>query len=117
MSSFVEVPGDEPAFYDSRPVPDGEVRILLYESKVMGVTPWLWIYTPPDYHRSSRNYPVLYLLHGNRESQSGWVMNARANIIFDNLIGDGKAQPMIVGNAAGTCASRDKRGTASACSR
>lgn len=45
MSSFVEVPGDEPAFFDSRPVPHGDVRMSLYESKAMGVTRWLWVYT------------------------------------------------------------------------
>jgi enterochelin esterase family protein len=32
MSSFVEVPGDSPSFYDSRPVPHGEVRMVDYES-------------------------------------------------------------------------------------
>jgi enterochelin esterase family protein len=96
MSSFVEVPGDSPAFYDSRPVPHGEVRMVLYESKAMGVTRWLWIYTPPNYDRSMAKYPVLYLLHGNGEAQNGWVMNGRANIILDNLIADRKAEPMIV---------------------
>ena len=43
----------------------------LYESKVMGVTRWLWIYTPPDYDKSTAKYPVLYLLHGNGENQAG----------------------------------------------
>ncbi|MCL4813726.1 MAG: esterase [Vicinamibacteraceae bacterium] len=96
MSSFVQVPGDAPAFYDSRPVPHGEVRMLLYESKAMGVTRWLWIYTPPDYDRSGDAYPVLYLLHGNGEAQNGWVMNGRANIILDNGIAEGRVAPMIV---------------------
>lgn len=96
MSSFVETPGDAPAFYDSKPVPHGEVRMVLYESKTMGVARWLWIYTPPNYDKSRARYPVLYLLHGNGEAQNGWVMNGRANIILDNLIADKKAQPMIV---------------------
>jgi len=96
MSSFVEVPGDTPAFYDSRPVPHGDVRMAMYESKSMGVTRWVWIYTPPHYDSSRTKYPVLYLLHGNGEAQNGWMMNGRANIILDNLIADGKAQPMIV---------------------
>jgi enterochelin esterase-like enzyme len=96
MASFVEVPGDTPAFYDSRQVPHGEVRMVLYESKTMGVTRWIWIYTPPNYDKGSAKYPVLYLLHGNGEAQNGWVMNGRANIILDNLIADKKAQPMIV---------------------
>jgi enterochelin esterase family protein len=96
MSSFVEVPGDSPAFYDSRPVPHGDVRMALYESKPMGVTRWIWIYTPPGYDRSTARYPVLYLLHGNGEAQNGWVMNGRANIILDNVIADRQAVPMIV---------------------
>jgi enterochelin esterase family protein len=96
MSSFVEVPGDTQAFYDSRPVPHGEVRMVLYESKTMGVTRWIWIYTPPNYDKGSAKYPVLYLLHGNGEAQNGWIMNGRANIILDNLLADKKAQPMVV---------------------
>jgi enterochelin esterase family protein len=96
MSSFVEVPGDSPAFYDSRPVPHGQVRMMLYESKSMGVTRTAWVYTPPGYDKASSKYPVLYLLHGNGEAQNGWVMNGRANIILDNLIAERKARPMIV---------------------
>jgi enterochelin esterase-like enzyme len=96
MSSFVEVPGDSPSFYDSRPVPHGEVRMVDYESKAFGVTRTVWIYTPPNYDKSITKYPVLYLLHGNGEAFNGWVMNGRAHIILDNLIADKKAQPMIV---------------------
>ena len=96
VSSFVEVPGDGAAFYDSRPVPHGEVRMVLYESKAMGVNRYMWVYTPPNYEKSTVKYPVYYLLHGNGETQSGWVMNGRANIILDNLIADGKALPMVV---------------------
>jgi enterochelin esterase-like enzyme len=96
MSSFVEVPGDSPSFYDAKAVPHGEVRMVLYESKAMGVTRWLWVYTPPGYDKSNSRYPVLYLLHGNGEAQNGWVMNGRANIILDNGIAEGKVAPMIV---------------------
>ncbi|HET9833930.1 MAG TPA: alpha/beta hydrolase-fold protein, partial [Vicinamibacterales bacterium] len=95
-SSFVEVPGDLPAFFDARAVPHGEVRMLLYESAAMSVDRYVWVYTPPNYDASTDRYPVYYLLHGNGETQSGWVMNGRANIILDNLIADGKAPPMIV---------------------
>lgn len=96
VSNFVEIPGDEPAFYDARPVPHGEVRMVLYESRVMDVNRYVWVYTPPDYDKTDKKYPVYYLLHGNGETQSGWVMNGRANLILDNLIAEGKAVPMIV---------------------
>ena len=96
ISSFVEVPGERPAFYDARPVPHGDVRMVLYESTAMNATRYLWIYTPPNYDTSTAKFPVYYLLHGNGETQSGWVANGRANIILDNLIADGKAEPMVV---------------------
>src|SRR5687768_4259126 len=48
-SSFVEVPGDGPAFFDARPVPHGDVRMVLYESRAMGVHRSFWVYTPPGY--------------------------------------------------------------------
>jgi enterochelin esterase family protein len=96
ISSFVEVPGRSAAFYDSRTVTHGEVRMVLYRSKAMGVDRYLWVYTPPNYDKSTTKYPVYYLLHGNGETQAGWIMNGRANIILDNLIAEGKAQPMVV---------------------
>ena len=54
------------------------------------------MYTPPGYDTSAAKYPVYYLLHGNGETQSGWVANGRANIILDNLIADRRAEPMVV---------------------
>lgn len=44
-NSFVEVPGKVPALYDSQPVPHGQVRMILYESRAMAVTRWIWVYT------------------------------------------------------------------------
>jgi enterochelin esterase family protein len=93
--SIVQVPGDGPQFYDVKPVPHGEVRIRPYASKTLGVDRTVWIYTPPGYDRGS-NFPVLYLLHGAGDIESGWTMIGRANNILDNLIADGKAKPMVV---------------------
>ena len=55
----------------------------------------MWIYTPPDYDKG-KNYPVLYLLHGAGDIESGWTLIGRANNILDNLIAEGKAKPMVV---------------------
>ena len=93
--SVLEIPGDGPAFYDTRDVPHGEVRIRPYTSKSLGVTRTVWIYTPPEYDRGG-NFPVLYLLHGAGDIESGWTMIGRANNILDNLIADKKARPMVV---------------------
>jgi enterochelin esterase family protein len=93
--SVVQVQGDGPAFYDVKPVPHGEVRIRPYVSRTMGVARTLWVYTPPNYERGS-NFPVLYLLHGGGDIESGWTMIGRANNILDNLIAEGRARPMVM---------------------
>ena len=90
--SVVQVPGDGPQFYDVKPVPHGEVRIRPYVSKTLGVSRTAWVYTPPNYDKGS-NFPVLYLLHGAGDIESGWTMIGRANNIIDNADcrGQGKA--------------------------
>jgi len=93
--SVVQVPGDGPQFYDARPVPHGEVRIRPYESKSLGVSRTMWVYTPPGYEKG-KDYPVLYLLHGAGDVESGWTLIGRANLILDNLIAEKKATPMVV---------------------
>jgi enterochelin esterase-like enzyme len=93
--SIVQVPGDGPQFYDVKPVPHGDVRIRPYVSKSLGVSRTVWVYTPPNYDRGS-NFPVLYLLHGAGDVESGWTMIGRANNIIDNAIAEGKAKPMVV---------------------
>ena len=93
--SIVEIPGDAPAFYDVKDVPHGEVRIKPYVSKALGFSRTAWIYTPPGYDKGG-NYPVMYLLHGAGDIESGWTMIGRANNILDNLIAEGKAKPMVV---------------------
>ena len=72
-----------------------QVRIQPYVSKTLGVSRTVWVYTPPDYDKG-RNYPVLYLLHGAGDIESGWTLIGRANNILDNLIAEGKAKPMVV---------------------
>jgi enterochelin esterase family protein len=96
LASQVEVPGEGPQYYDSKPVPHGLVQILTYESKATGATRQAYVYTPPDYHRTNTKYPVFYLLHGGGDLDPGWVMTGRANIIMDNVIAEKKAVPMIV---------------------
>jgi enterochelin esterase-like enzyme len=93
--SIVQVPGAGPQFYDVKDVPHGEVRIKPYVSKTLGVGRTAWIYTPPGYDQG-KDYPVMYLLHGAGDIESGWTMIGRANNIIDNAIADGRATPMVV---------------------
>jgi enterochelin esterase-like enzyme len=54
------------------------------------------VYLPADYATSERNYPVLYLLHGSGDDQTGWVQFGEVLHIADKAINDGKATPMII---------------------
>ena len=66
------------------------------------------IYTPPGYEDSTESYPVFYLLHGAGGDEEAWINLGRTAQILDNLIAEGKAEPMIVvmtnGNAVQTAA-------------
>jgi len=93
--NVVQVPGEGPQFYDVKPVPHGKVSVVPYQSTSLGVSRTVWVYTPPGYDRG-KNYPVLYLLHGAGDIESGWTMIGRANNIIDNAIAESKATPMVV---------------------
>ncbi len=54
------------------------------------------IYLSPDYETSQRSYPVLYLLHGAGDDQTGWVQFGEVLRITDNAIKEGTATPMII---------------------
>ena len=73
----------------------GKLECVEYESKTVGTTRKLNVYTPPGYS-TDRKYPVLYLLHGIGGDETEWERFASPNIILDNLIHQGLAKPMIV---------------------
>lgn len=54
------------------------------------------VYLPPDYASSERSYPVLYLLHGGGDDQTGWVQFGEVLHIADQAIQEGKATPMVI---------------------
>ncbi len=54
------------------------------------------IYLPPDYETSERSYPVLYLLHGGGDDQTGWVQFGEVLHIADKAILEGTATAMII---------------------
>jgi enterochelin esterase-like enzyme len=94
---------DVPAFPDPptgidverKDVPHGKLEMISYESKSVGTTRKMNVYTPPGYSKDKK-YPVLYLLHGIGGDETEWERFAKPNILLDNLIADGKAVPMIV---------------------
>lgn len=96
--SILDVPRDPLALWDRQPgVARGTVHLEDYFSKSLGRERRMRVYTPPGYDAAKRKkYPVFYLLHGSGDNEQGWTEYGRAHIIFDNLIAQHKAVPMIV---------------------
>lgn len=69
---------------------------LSLPSKILKMDRKYAIYLPPDYFTSERTYPVLYLLHGSGDDQTGWVTFGEVLNITDKAIKEGKATPMII---------------------
>lgn len=69
---------------------------LTVTSEILGMERKFAIYLPPDYETSSRSYPVLYLLHGAGDDQTGWVQFGEVLHIADQAIKDGTATSMII---------------------
>ena len=96
-ASLVEVPAPRPAAYDLRDVPHGALHAHYYASTAGGTNRRLLVYTPPGYFaQPDRNYPVLYLLHGSGDDETAWTEVGKANLILDNLIASGAAEPLLV---------------------
>jgi enterochelin esterase-like enzyme len=96
-------PDDVPAFPDPpagfdverKDVAHGRLEMISYESKSVGTTRKMQVYTPPGY-TPEKKYPVLYLLHGIGGDETEWQRFAKPNVVLDDLLADGKIAPMIV---------------------
>ena len=96
-------PDDKPAFPDPpagfnmrrENVPHGELKAVQYDSKALGTHRQMRVYTPPNYSQN-RKYPVLYLLHGIGGNDREWTAACHADAILDNLLAEGKIEPMVV---------------------
>ena len=96
VDSMFLVPGEGAAFAMNQRVPHGTVRQVWYYSETLGQQRRMHVYTPPGYDNARARYPVLYLLHGGGDEDSGWSTIGRAGFILDNLIAAGAAEPMLV---------------------
>lgn len=96
-SSGLEVPDPSLDFYSYQDVPHGDVRIVTYHARTTAGPRRAYVYVPPGYDdQQERRYPVLYLQHGAGESERAWTEQGRANLILDNLLAAGRAQPMLI---------------------
>jgi len=69
---------------------------LTMQSKILKMERKYAVYLPPDYETSQRSYPVLYLLHGAGDDQTGWVQFGEVLNIADKAINSGSSTPMII---------------------
>lgn len=69
---------------------------LSMKSEILKMERKYAIYLPPGYETSERSYPVLYLLHGGGDDQTGWVQFGEVQHITDKAIADGSATAMII---------------------
>ncbi len=69
---------------------------LSMESEILKMERKYAIYLPPDYESSERSYPVLYLLHGGGDDQTGWIQFGEVLHIANKAILEGDATPMII---------------------
>jgi len=69
---------------------------LSMQSNILKMERRYSIYLPPDYETSARSYPVLYLLHGAGDDQTGWVQFGEVLHIADKTINAGSATPMVI---------------------
>lgn len=96
-------PDDKPAygnppvgFRDKREnIADGTITTVQYDSKTVSERREMLVYTPPNYS-SNKKYPIIYLLHGLNSGAGQWPYWVRADHVIDNLIADGKIEPVIM---------------------
>lgn len=89
--------GGRADLYKVNDVPHGTVSKVWYHSPTLGKDRRMTVYTPAGYEQNRKQkYPVFYLLHGAGGDEEAWMDLGRTSQILDNLIAQGKAEPMIV---------------------
>ena len=101
LGAEVEVRGDRPMLWDIANVPHGALHHFTFNTRyVTGLSANqdnYYVYTPPGYSSTAKKpYPVLYLLHGWGQTNAAWTTINQADIILDNLLAQGRMQPMVV---------------------
>ena len=69
---------------------------LEFESNLVSYPVEYSIYLPPDYETSNRSYPILYLLHGYSDDETGWIQFGEANTTADKGIANGDFSSCII---------------------
>lgn len=84
-------------FGDRDVIPEGSrVRYQSFESDILEREVPYALYLPPSYEDSSRDYPVLFFLHGANENERRWSTRGLTDIALDRMIADDEIGEFIV---------------------
>jgi enterochelin esterase-like enzyme len=97
-SSGFTIRGDKPTVWENQNRPPGTLHYERFYSNVQQRMRRFVVYTPPRYDPSnSRRYPVMVLLPGTPGDETDWTSGGGfVELLFDNLIAEGRMEPMIV---------------------
>ncbi len=95
------VPGSVPQPWEVQAMPHGSVARYAYTTHTAQNLPVnqesYVVYTPPGYDpKRPGGYPMLVLLHGWSDNDTGWTAVGQANLILDSLLAQDKIVPMVV---------------------
>lgn len=96
VENYLIIEGEKSNLYLEAKEKKGTLSKVWYNSPAYGGNRRMYVYTPYGYGESNKKYPVLYLQHGGGGDEDAWYSLGRATQILDNLIAQGKAEPMIV---------------------
>lgn len=78
-------------------IPQSRVVTDSIHSKVLNAYRTYSVFLPKSYDsQSDKQYPVLYLLHGMLDTNTGWHMRGHVKDVMDQLVDSGEACEMII---------------------
>ena len=92
-TSLILVPG---SLLDQRKVAHGELHTLSWYSDVLNRERQVLVWVPPGTEKNDAPLPVLYFYHGFGDTVSSATTEGRIPQIMDNLLAEGKVNPMLV---------------------
>ncbi len=101
-TNYFVINGEYSQYYSMKDVPHGTLSKVWYESPSLDMDQRrMYVYTPAGYEGGTDDYPVLYLFHGTGGDEDAWTSVGMVVNIMDNVIAEGKVEPMIVVMANG----------------
>lgn len=84
-------------FYDAASEEPGEIVKVEYTTNAYGepLNGWVNVYVPYGYD-ASKQYNIIYFLHGTNEDQTSFVSDDRAKNALDNIIEAGVTDPFLM---------------------